>query len=148
MWMAMGTACVIGFLLGLLSWGAGDLRLAFRDWRARRRLRHLAGTAMRGAPPIARDSLDAMTSEARVLARLDRARQRQRRSGDFGRARSRGRATGRRTLPPASRVAHREGGARLLLRVLQRRPMVAVPCRAHASDLSPQRLRGIRARER
>ena len=97
-----------------------------------------AGRAGRGAPPGQRPGHRARAGDARLLGRLGRARQRLGRSRDRRRARPRARAAGRGVVRAAPGVADARGGAGLLLRLLQRGAVAALPHRAHAADL-PQR---------
>ena len=71
---------------------------------------------------------------------LDRARQRQRRPRRRRRARPRGGAAGPGRLPLRRVWLTRRGGAGLLLRLRQRRPVAAVPRRARAAGVPRSRL--------
>ena len=74
---------------------------------------------------------------------LDRARQRQRRPRGRRRHRPRRRAAGARRVLAAPHLAHRRGGAGLLLRLRQRRHVAAVPRGARAAGVPRVRLGGL-----
>ena len=108
-----------------------------RDRRQPRAVHPRARAGRRGssAPPGERPRHRARAGDARLLGRLDRARQRLGRSRDGRRARPRPRAAGRGVLRAAARLAHRGGGEGLLLRLLQRGPLAALPHRARAAGV-------------
>ncbi len=82
----------------------------------------------------------ARPDDARLRRRLGGTWQRQRRSGDGGRARPRCRASGRPRLHAAPRVAQQAGRAGLLLWLLQRGPLAALSRGLHPAAVSFQRL--------
>ena len=81
------------------------------------------------------------SGDARVRRCLGRARQWRRRPGDRGRPRPHRRAGRRSALHAPAGVAHEGGGAGLLLRLLERGTVAAVPHRAHAPGV-PARTTG------
>jgi hypothetical protein len=106
-----------------------------------------AAGSHRGAAPRQRTGHGAGTDHARLLRHLDRPRQRQRRSRGGRPPRPCRRAAGQARLPYSPGLAHGRGRSRLLLRLLQRRPVAAVPHRACAADLPLGRLGAVRRGE-
>ena len=94
-----------------------------------------------GAAPGERPRHRARAGDARLLRRLGRARQRHpptaNRVDRHGRVRV---PPGEESYTAAARLAHARGGARLLLRLLQRGPLAALPPGARAADLPRRRL--------
>ena len=100
----------------------------------------------RGSTSRERPGHRARTGDARLLRRLGRPRQRQRRSRDRGPQGSRPRAARRRVLSHPPGVALRGGGAGLLLRLLQRRALAALPRRPRAAGVPRRGLAAVPAR--
>ena len=103
--------------------------------------------AVRVRPPGERPRHRARAGDARVRRRVGRARQRLGRPRRGRRARPRPRAARRGVLRAPARVAHRGGGARLLLRLRERGALAALPHRPHAARLPRRGLAPVRARQ-
>ena len=86
------------------------------------------------------------SGDARLRRCLGRARQRRRRPGDRGRPRPHRRAARRSALHAAAGVAHEGGRAGLLLRLLERGAVAALPHRPHAPGVPARRLGVLPAR--
>ncbi len=88
------------------------------------------------------------SGDARVRRHLGRAGERRRGPGDRGRARSPSRAARRPALHAQARLAHAGGGGGVLLRVLQRGAVAALPHRAQPAAVPPGGLGALQGGQR